>query len=64
MITSMEFDDCYYGGVNLITIFLFSISMMALGTAVITASKSSVLEKKILELEKELKELKDSNSKV
>jgi len=39
--------------------FVFSIAMMGLGLAIYTASQNNALEKKLLHLEKEIKELKD-----
>ncbi|MEY9973418.1 Tfp pilus assembly protein PilN [Lysinibacillus sp. RC46] len=41
------------------TIFVFSIAMLGLGLAIYTASQTDVLKRKILQLEKEIKELKD-----
>ncbi|WP_158002976.1 hypothetical protein [Lysinibacillus sp. FJAT-14222] len=41
------------------TIFVFSIAMMGLGLATYTASQFDVLKKKLVQLEKEIKELND-----
>ncbi|MGE7692166.1 hypothetical protein ACQKMI_23680 [Lysinibacillus sp. NPDC097214] len=41
------------------TILVFSIAMMGLGLAIYTSSQSDVLKRKLLQLEKEIKDLKD-----